>query len=42
MNQTALLEAVAAAALAWNRARLRRIEVSKSVLTISLPSTILG
>jgi len=31
MNQTALLEAVAAAALAWNRARLRRIEVSKRV-----------
>ena len=31
MNQTALLEAVAAAALAWNRARLTRIEVARRV-----------
>ena len=31
MNQTALLEAVAAAALAWNRARLARIAIAKRV-----------
>ena len=31
MNQTVLLEAVAAAALAWNRARLARIEVARHV-----------
>ena len=31
MNQTALLEAVAAAALAWNRARLTPIEVARRV-----------
>ena len=31
MNQTAQLEAVAAAALAWNRARLARIAIAKRV-----------
>jgi len=31
MNQSALLEALAVAALAWNRARLRRIEAAKRV-----------
>lgn len=31
MNQTAHLEAVAAAALAWNRARLVRIAIAKRV-----------
>ncbi|WP_146033768.1 hypothetical protein [Alicycliphilus denitrificans] len=31
MNQTALLEALAAAALAWNRARLARIAIAKRV-----------
>ena len=31
MNQTAQLEAVAAAALAWNRARLDRIAIAKRV-----------
>lgn len=31
MNQTAQLEAVAAAALAWNRARLERIEIARRV-----------
>jgi len=31
MNQTALLEAVTTAALAWNRARLARIEVARRV-----------
>ena len=31
MNHTAQLEAVAAAALAWNRARLARIAIAKRV-----------
>ena len=31
MNQTALFEAVAAAALEWNRARLARIAIAKRV-----------
>lgn len=31
MNQTAQLEAVAAAALVWNRARLARIAIAKRV-----------
>lgn len=37
MSQTAQLEAVAAAALAWNRARLARIAIAKRVPPWSHP-----